>query len=144
MINIKSCVVQEQKYGCAISCIATILRKTYWEIERHFSADFNKTGLTTKQIFDYLSGEGFDLILKQQMSWSDRLINNKRLSIPFADIHILSYKTFSDKEILHATIMNKQGNIYCPKDGKPENLKSVYLVVGVMGVWYPKGWKFKK
>lgn len=144
MINIKSCVIQEDKCGCIPACIATILQKTYQEVVGHFKQDFSKGGIWLDSITAYyLAGYGFDIYWLVNKYANDYNLDRKRMLRPFADIHIVSIKNYIDLKSGHAIIMTKNGLLFDPKDGK-QTKENFIEVNSVLGLFYPKSWKFKK
>lgn len=151
MSKIESCVVQEQKRGCGAACLATILEVDYWTVANAFQADLNEEGLSGQILMDYLAGYGFDLVSKAAIYYGNGYkIISDRILRPFADIHILAgYQsieaTRGKSEISngHWLIMDEEGTIFCPSDGKKAN--GNYLVFDLnIGIFYPRYWKYEK
>lgn len=130
-------VKQEEECGCAIACMAMILGKSYEEIVKSFYNDFNKQGIKIEPVIEYLSGE-VDVVRKKHWGYSDRKESNKRMIIPFADIHYISFQQFVDSEINHAIIMLKNGKIICPTKKYKIDEISVYQIDDVLGCFYDK------
>lgn len=143
MLELKECVIQNNKNGCGIACIATVLQVPYNNVAKDWERNLDNEGVTTEEVFHYLSDHGLDMILLQQMSWSNVKKNNERVLRPFADIHIISFKQFTDKKSQHAVIMDKDGKLFCPIDGKECSLAEFYMAVDNTGIYYPKDWDFR-
>jgi hypothetical protein len=143
MINIKSCIIQEDSCGCAIACMATILQKSYKEIKKDFYNNFIIEGLNSDRIVPYLAGYGLDITTHRANFYSDYSIAKKRFVKPFADAHILVIKQYADNDTTHAILMNNKGKLLCPTDGK-EFIGTFLEAWELIGIWYPKSWNFKK
>jgi len=106
-------VLQKHKYGCGISCIATILSKPYDSIISYFSTiDFDREGLIIDALCDYLGDNGFTYIRKYlYRSFKGSIPRDPWPCDPFAPIHILHVDINSHS---HFVIMDKKGKIFCP------------------------------
>lgn len=131
-------VKQEEECGCAIACIAMILGKSYDEIRKSFKGDFQKDGIETEKSLYYLSENGVDTIRKMPYGYVDREASNLRMIKPFADIHFVSIKQFSNSNSNHALVMLKNGQFVCPTVNKKMEEVAVYEICEVVGCYYDK------
>jgi hypothetical protein len=149
MLEIKSCVVQEQKHGCGVACLATILGNKYSDIAKFFKTDLNEEGLDGQILMDFLSALGFDLITKAAVYYGNGYNTiTSRILKPYADIHIVagyqfieSTKVIDGKSDGHWMILTKEGKLLCPSDGKES--KADWLVFDLsIGIFYPPNFDF--
>lgn len=131
-------VKQEEECGCAIACIAMILGKAYEQVVGDFNNDFSKQGINSEKSADYLSDSGVDVIVKAWHGFTDRKTNNTRMLIPFADIHLVSFRQYSDVDHNHAIIMLKNGKLICPEKKYKIKNYNCYIVDSVIGCFYDK------
>lgn len=131
-------VKQEQEAGCAIACIAMILGKSYWDIEKSFLNDFSKQGIVIQNVIDYLSANGVTVIRKGHYGYNDREDNNKRMIKPFADIHYISFQQFVDVDNNHALVMTKNGKLICPTKKYEADKINCYQIDDILGCFYDK------
>ncbi len=151
MLEIESCVIQKQKRGCGVACLATVLGNTYYDIAKYFEADLDEEGIDGQTLIDFLSGMGFDIITKAASCYSsgyDKI--TERILKPFADIHIIAGYQFIESTKLrdgktsgHWLILTKEGKLLCPSDGKEST--TGYLVFEYnIGIFYPPNWGVTK
>lgn len=138
MIKIKL-VRQRKECDCSIACIATITGIKYEDVIKHFNNNFDKTGLTLAETCQFITENGFDGIQKTNKTYTNIKINNKRMLFPFADIHYIEAKQFSNSKNHHALVMLRNGKVFEPFTGKFINiLEEFYEIVNVVGFWKEK------
>lgn len=138
--RLKSCVIQEEEYGCVIANIATVLGLSYKQVSKWFRVNFNKTGISTLDAANFLAGYGFDMNWCETRRYNDYIKQKERMLKPLADIHIVSVIQRIDSKTGHSLIMDGRGKIFCPYDGK-EFTEDFLCVNGVLDIWYPKHFK---
>jgi len=142
-------VKQEQKFGCGVACLATILECDYWKVARCFRVQLDEEGVSAQDIADFLAGYGFDIISATALYYSNGYNTiSKRILKPFADIHIVGVNAFIDKSKSgdtdgHWMIMTKDGTLYDPSTGAKFDGSFLYIDVNI-GIFYPESWNLRK
>lgn len=125
--------------GCSLACMAMITGLDYDYIDKQFKINFDKNGIEFTKVRDFICEQGFDCIQKINQSCTDIKINNKRMIVPFADIHYISARQFADAKNNHAFVMLKNGKVYDPDDSKHKTiLDRFYEIEVVLGFWKAK------
>lgn len=128
-------VKQEDSKGCAIACFAMIRGMTYAQVANQFSIDLKKHGLTSQQIWMYLSDHGYSVIEKLSHAWMDLHQQNARMVIPFAPLHWVDVKQYANSPLDHAVVMDAKGRVYDPSAEENKNLNAYYQVRSIMGLF---------
>lgn len=132
-------VKQRYEKDCSVACIAMITELSYEFVYKQFGIDFDKNGMDHNIARKYICENGFDCIQKVAQGCGDIKISNRRMIIPFADIHYISAQQFADAEENHAFVMLKNGKIYDPADSKYTTaLDRFYEITTVLGFWKSK------
>lgn len=128
-------VAQEEKFGCAIACMAMILGNTYQETKallpdnRGFG---NKNGLTSHDYISFLYKFGYiGMTVHACESHSQVIRKPKDWIKPLAGINIVSV---INEHGLHA-ILWVDGKIYDPNDIRNYLKIEDYNVQGITGFW---------
>jgi hypothetical protein len=128
-------VKQEDRFGCAVACIAMATGRTYEDVSKDFAQDFNKRGLFTRQITQYLADCGFQIIYKKVDFFNDIKFGRDELLKPFAPVHIVNVKQYFDAGSGHSVVMDKKGKIFCPNEVDEEEIKNAYCIDDVIGIY---------
>ncbi len=128
-------VLQEDKFGCGIACMAMVLDKEYSEVLKDFKTDFSSDGITTEQLMNYLGDKGFSVLLKQITHYNDIDFARTEMLKPFADFHIISVHPYFDAEMYHFVVMDNKGKIYCPSGSSEHDVKSSYAIPCTVGLY---------
>jgi hypothetical protein len=128
-------VRQKHEFGCAVASAAMILGAAYDEVGQAFQNDFDKGGIENEPIRDYICEHGFSVIEKTAHSFMHIEPSNKRMIIPFAEIHLVRVQPYADSKTNHCLVMDRRGVIYDP--ARPDNKQwDYYFVFHVMGFFY--------
>ena len=127
-------VKQEDKSGCTVACIATVMGKTYQEVKADFANDFIEDGVSIEQVAEYISDHGYETLLKSVLYRLDRHTGRKWIMEPFAPVHIVRVRYKSDT-VNHVVVMDKKGVFYDPDGQTDEQIRESYLVMGSLGIF---------
>lgn len=128
-------VKQDEKFGCGIAVIATVLNKTYDEVRFDFGNDFERRGMFFHQILDYLGDFGYSIVEKKIRNWNTKDFAKKEMLRPFAPVHIVSVKQFFDGNKSHVVVMTDKGKILCPNGATDKQIRECYLVDQIAGLY---------
>ena len=128
-------VRQEDENGCAIACLAMVLKKTYQQVRKDWRDDFLKDGLTTNQMVEYLADHNMTVVLKTLLSYATKDSARDEMMRPFAPIHIINLKQFCDSPDDHVVVMTADGHLYCPGGMTEDEIRNAYMVDEVIGIY---------
>ncbi len=128
-------VKQTDDYGCLAACAATVLNRSYADVAKDFGHDFKSRGLNFDRIIVYLNEQGFDVIQKRGKPCGRVDFARDELLKPFAPVHIVSLREFSDSDTHHSVVMDADGKLHDPAGETEETLKKAYQVVQVIGLF---------
>lgn len=126
-------VAQKHDCGCAIACIAMVLGVRYDDVEPHFRQNFDRHGLCDREITGYVVDHGFSVIRKTADGYMDIKASNERMVLPFADIHIVSARQYSNSKMGHSFVMDSKGEIFDPENKDRKSLSDYYAIDTVLG-----------
>lgn len=126
-------VPQEHDCGCSAACIAMALGVKYQDVVKHFRQDFDRQGLTDREVGDYIGDHGFSLIRKTAHCFMDIQSSNEKMMQPFADIHIVSARQFINSKMGHSFVMDSKGAIFDPENKDAKSLDRYYSIDTVLG-----------
>src|SRR5689334_5873147 len=112
-MNIKL-VKQKHKKGCVPACLAMITGISYDNVIASFLNDFDKQGISSSDdsVISYIIEHGFMIERRKIYGYENIAVNNKILSKPFADVHLLFVQQFANRpKEHHAIVMLKSGKI---------------------------------
>jgi hypothetical protein len=107
----------------------------YEKVDRHFGTDFNQDGLKSEITRSFVCDQGFSSIEAISHGYHSLADSNKRMSRPFADVHIVSVQPFADSDMNHAVVMDRRGRVYDPDKPDIKSLAAYYYIVRVQGFW---------
>lgn len=129
-------VRQEEEKGCVIACIAMVMKKSYWDIRRDFTQDFEAQGLGFDTLADYMADHGYHSIRKKIAYWDKtRASMRDEMIAPFAPVHIVHLQLKYDGDWHHAVVMDKNGDMYDPGGHEEEVLQGTYAVLETIGFY---------
>lgn len=112
-----------------------ITGRSYADVVKDFHNDFDKKGIFTKQTIEYLADAGFSVIKKEVVFFNEKDDGRKELLKPFAPVHIVSIKQYFDLNKTHAVVMDAKGKLICPHGMSDAELRKVYRVEEVIGLY---------
>lgn len=133
--NTINLVPQEEQFGCAVACIATVLGKTYDEISQTFENDFSVSGINLAQAIEYLGDAGYSIVHKYVTHYNNREFARKYMLTPFAPIHIVRIMPRFDSANGHLVIMDYEGTLHCPAGIEEKDIHTSYLISDVVGIF---------
>lgn len=128
-------VKQEEKCGCTIACIATVLNLTYKQVRKDFVNDFENEGMKLKNVASYLADHGKQIIHKSELYYSHKDFGRAEMLKPFAPVHIVSIKQSFDHKNGHVVVMDKKGKLFCPDGLTDEEVRNSYLITDTLGIY---------
>ena len=126
-------VVQKDKYGCFIACIAMVTGKSYDEIKSMFPFDINENRgadeFTQRSLLfelGYISQTFYETIAHTQKKreWPMK---------PFASWHIVSVITKANTP--HVVFMDKNGLLIDPLDGDCKSFEDYSKINHIIAIW---------
>lgn len=127
---------QLHERGCSLACMAMITGLSYDFIDKQFENNFDKKGIRSNVAMQFICEQGFDCIEKTSRIYTKIGLQNKRILVPFADIHYVAAQQFADAKTNHAFIMLKNGKIWDPDDPKHTTVfDRFYEILVVLGFW---------
>ena len=128
-------VAQKDPAGCAVACMSMVTGIPYDKVKQHFNANFEKDGLSPDHTREFVCDQGFSSVEATARGYNNLAGSNKRMSRPFADVHIVTVQPKVDSRLNHAIVMDKKGRIYDPENPKIKDLSDYYYIVRVTGFW---------
>ncbi len=126
-------VRQKDSHGCAIACISMVTGIPYEKVVKSFRTNFNQDGMFPEVTRAYVCDQGFSAIEILAHGYNDVASTNKRMSRPFAEVHIVTVQPFADSTINHAIVMDRRGRVFDPDDPKSKDLTQYYSIIRVQG-----------
>lgn len=127
-------VRQEDENGCAIACLAMVLKKTYQQVRKDWKDDFLKDGVTMKNIVNYLANEGLTIVRKTVPGYAHKDSAREEMMRPFAPMHIINIRPLYDSDY-HVVVMTADGHLYCPGGMTEDEIRNAYMVDEVIGIY---------
>jgi hypothetical protein len=128
-------ILQEERFGCTIACMAMVLDQTYAQVRQYFETDFDKDGLDFEKIVEFLGDNGLSILHKKSLNYAHKDIHRKELFKPFAPAHIVRVLPQFDNEFAHVIAMDSKGKIFCPSGETDATIRSCYSVTDTIGLY---------
>lgn len=128
-------VAQKDSFGCAVACIAMVTGIPYDTIAKEFCADFKREGMRSEASRVYICDHGFSVIEVTSHGYQDVHASNARMSLPFAEIHVVTVQPFADSQLNHDVVMDSRGRVFDPEQPKVKDFSHYYAIVCVLGLF---------
>jgi hypothetical protein len=81
-----------------VAALAMILGCSYEQVYHDMENQFDAKGLNFHKALAYLADHGLDVITKEWQSYGNIEDNNKRMIVPFADVHLVWTLLWADRK----------------------------------------------